>query len=67
MPKRERRSLPPLDLRQRYTVEESCEYLRTSRARLYAKIKAGEISVLKDGSRTYVSGRTIAALSQPAA
>lgn len=64
---KKRSPLPPLDLLQRYTVQEACSYLRTSRARLYAKVKAGEIPVLKDGARTYITGRAIAAQSQPAA
>lgn len=58
-----RKTLPPLDLHQRYSVEETCLYLRTSRARLYQKIKAGQVKVIKDGARTYCSGRVIAGLS----
>lgn len=58
--------LPPLDPLQRYTVVEACKYLRISRARFYAKLKANEISILKDGGRTLVAGEEIAAQSRPA-
>ena len=56
--------LPPLDTAQRYAVEEATDYLRTSRARLYERIAAGEIKVIKDGRRTYVPGSEIARLSR---
>jgi excisionase family DNA binding protein len=59
--------LAPLDERQRYTVDESLEYLRVSRARLYKKIQAGELTVLKDGRRTFIPGSEIARLSRFAA
>jgi excisionase family DNA binding protein len=55
--------LPPLDERQRYSIEEATDYLRTSRARLYEKIGAGEVKIVKDGRRTYVPGSEIARLS----
>ena len=54
----------PLDERQRYAVTEALEYLRLSRARLYDKIAAGEIKVIKDGARTFVPGSEIARLSR---
>ena len=56
-------NLPPLDLVQRYTINETNLYLRQSRAKTYKDIKAGKLEVIKDGKRTYVSGRTIAARS----
>ena len=56
--------LAPLDERQRYTVEETLDYLRVSRARLYEKIQAGELTAIKDGRRTYVPGSEIARLSR---
>ena len=58
------RTLPPLDPLQRYVVEESLAYLRISRQRLYEKIRAGEIKVVKDGRRTYIPGTEIAAHSR---
>jgi hypothetical protein len=59
--------LPPLDPLQRYTVVEACHYLRISRARFYAKLKANppEIAIIKDGGRTLVAGEEIAAQSRP--
>jgi excisionase family DNA binding protein len=59
-----RLELPPLDLRQRYTINEACAYLRQSRTKTYKDIKDGKLEVIKDGKRTYVSGRAIAARSQ---
>lgn len=56
--------LPPLDERQRYSIEESTYYLRQSRARLYERIAAGELKIIKDGRRTYVPGSEIARLSR---
>jgi excisionase family DNA binding protein len=53
----------PLDLLQRYTVNESLEYLRIGRATFYKKVAAGQITLIKDGKRSYVSGRSIAAQS----
>ena len=52
-------TLPPLDERQRYSIEETIAYLRISRARLYEKIAAGEIATLKDGRRTFIPGTEI--------
>jgi hypothetical protein len=54
-------NLPPLDFNQRYSIPETNAYLRQSRAKTYKDIKAGKLEVIKDGKRTYVSGRTIAA------
>lgn len=58
---------PPLivDLNQRYTIEESLACLRISRGRLYAKVKDGEITLIKDGRRSYLAGRELARLSAP--
>lgn len=56
--------LAPLDIQQRYTVPESIEYLRNSRASLYALIKSGKLPTIKEGRRTYVPGTAIAALSK---
>src|SRR5258705_79720 len=56
------RFLPPLDQLQRYPINEAGSYLRMSRARLYEKIAAGELTVIRDGRRTYVPGSEIARL-----
>jgi excisionase family DNA binding protein len=57
-------ALAQLDEKQRYTVDESLEYLRLSRARLYEKIQAGELTAIKDGRRTFIPGSEIARLSR---
>ena len=53
----------PIDLLQRYTIEESKAYLRLSRPGLYAKIRRGELRIIKDGTRTYVPGSELARVS----
>ena len=58
------RTLPPLDLRQRYTIEEACAYLRCSRARLYQHIGAARLETVQDGRRTYITGRVIAEFTE---
>ena len=61
------KTLPPLDLNQRYTIDEACAYLRISRAYLYKQIKNGSLPAIKDGSRRFVHGQAIAARSRAAA
>lgn len=56
--------LPPLDLLQRYSLDEASRYLRQSRAKTFQDIRDGRLEVLKDGRRTYVSGEVIAAKSR---
>ncbi len=56
--------LPPLDLNQRYTINETNAYLRQSRAKTYKDIANGKLPIIKDGARTYVSGRVIAERSR---
>ncbi len=53
-----------LDLYRRYPIDVACDFLSISRARLYEKIAAGEISTIKDGRRTFVPGAEIARLSR---
>ena len=65
--KKKRPQLPPLDLHQRYSIQESCGYLRISRPSFYKKLKAGEIYVLKEGARVFVPGTEIARNSTIAA
>jgi hypothetical protein len=57
--------LPPLDLQQRYSVAEALAYLRISRAPFYQAVKRGDIPLIKQGKRSFVSGATIAKLSAP--
>lgn len=55
--------LPPLDLNQRYSVEEAAAYLRQSRAKTFADISAGRLNSITDGRRRYVPGKEIARAS----
>jgi excisionase family DNA binding protein len=48
-----------LDEKQRYTIPEAIEYLRTSRVSIYKLISTGELRVIKMGKRTYVPGSEI--------
>jgi hypothetical protein len=52
-------AMPPVDANQRYTIDEGTAYLRQSRAKTYADIKAGVIRVIKDGTRAYIPGSEI--------
>ena len=56
----------PLDVKQRYTIDETNAYLRQSRAKTYQDIAAGKLAVIKDGKRTYVPGTALAARSSVA-
>ena len=56
--------LAPLDLKQRYSINEANAYLRQSRAKTYQDIKAGKLPIIKDGRRTYIPGTAIAARSE---
>jgi hypothetical protein len=53
-------SLPPLDPTQRFTIEETIRYLRSSRASVYKDIREGKLRIIKERSRTYVPGSEIA-------
>jgi excisionase family DNA binding protein len=55
--------LPALDLNQRYSVEESIRYLRTSRATLYAMISSGAIKTITQGRRRYLPGAELARMA----
>jgi hypothetical protein len=57
-------SVPVLDTAQRYSVPEALALLRTSRRSLYILISEGRIRPIKQGRRTFISGASIAALSQ---
>jgi excisionase family DNA binding protein len=54
------KTLPALDLNQRYSIDEACAYLRISRAYIYKLIKSNSLPTVEDGSRRFVSGQTIA-------
>lgn len=55
-----------LDERQRYRVPEACELLRISKAYFYRKVRDKKVVIIKDGTRTFVSGSEIARLSRAA-
>lgn len=55
--------LPPLDLNQRYPIEETSAYLRQSRAKTFQDIASGKLPSIKDGRRRYVPGWAIAEAS----
>ena len=59
--------LAPLDANQRYAIDESAEYLRTSRVQVYKKIAAGHLRLIKDGRRSFINGADLIAASRPAA
>ena len=48
--------LPPLDERQRYSVEEAIAYLRSSRKTLFDDIKNGRLATIKEGKRRFIPG-----------
>lgn len=62
-----RPNLPPLDANQRYTIDEAADYLRTSRVRVYQKVHANQLRLIKDGRRSYIGGIDLIAQSRPAA
>jgi excisionase family DNA binding protein len=62
---RQPRPLPPFDSQLRHTVEEATQYLKTSRPTIYKLINAGLLETVKEGRRTYITGRSIAARSLP--
>lgn len=59
--------LPPLDVLQRYTVDQASEYLKQCRAKTYRDIAAGTLPSIVDGRNRYIPGAAIAARSQAAA
>jgi len=54
-----RPALPPLDERQRYTIDEAIAYLRSSRKTVFSDIKSGRLLTLKEGRRRFVPGTEI--------
>jgi len=59
--------LAQLDVLQRYPIDQTSRYLKTSRPTIYKLIHAGLLEAFKEGSRTYITGRSIAARSLPPA
>lgn len=55
--------LPPLDEKQRYSIEETIAYLRSSRMTIYKLLAAGEIKSITLGRRRFIPGSEIARLS----
>ena len=51
--------LPPLDPQQRYTIDESIRYLRSSRATIYRDIAQGRLLTIQEGARRYIPGSEI--------
>jgi hypothetical protein len=56
---------PPFDPQLRFTVSEAAAYLKTSRPTVYKLLHSGELEGIKEDSRTFVSGRSIAARCAP--
>jgi excisionase family DNA binding protein len=55
----------PFDPQRRYTVEQTMAYLSTSRPTIYKLIHAALLEAFKEGRRTYITGRSIAARFLP--
>jgi excisionase family DNA binding protein len=55
----------PLDPQRRHTVDQTAAYLNTSRPTVYKLIHAGLLEAFKEGRRTFITGRSIAARSLP--
>jgi hypothetical protein len=58
-------SLGPLDVQQRYSRAEAAAYLKTSLPSIHKLINAHDLESFKEGARTFVTGRSIAAKSLP--
>jgi excisionase family DNA binding protein len=63
--KRQAKPLPPFDPLLRHPVADTALYLKTSRPTVYKLINQGLLEAFKEGSRTYITGRSIAARSLP--
>ena len=59
-----RPTLPPLDLAQRYSIEESIAYLRSSRKTVFDDIREGRLATIKEGKRRFIPGSEIARRSR---
>jgi hypothetical protein len=70
-------TLGPLDVHQRYSLSETAAYLRTSLPSIHKMLNSAEkakrrgsidpraLEAFKEGERTYITGRSIAARSLP--
>ena len=56
--------LPPVDVNQRYEVEEAARYLRIGRTNVFRLIRDGKLATIRHGRRTFVPGAEICRLSQ---
>ncbi len=65
MSQRNSEPIPPFNPQLRYTVSEAAALLKTSRPTIYALMHSGELEGLKEGARTFVTGRSIAAKCAP--
>lgn len=59
-----RPSLPPLDQAQRYSIEETIAYLRSSRKTVFDDIREGRLASIKEGKRRFIPGSEIARRSR---
>lgn len=63
--RRQAEPLPPFDATLRHPVADAARYLKTSRPTIYKLINAGLLEAFKEGRRTFITGRSIAARSLP--
>jgi hypothetical protein len=59
-----RPALPPLDTAQRYSIEETIAYLRSSRNTIFNDIRHGRLATIQEGKRRFVPGSEIARRSR---
>jgi hypothetical protein len=52
--------LQPLDRAQRYSIDETIAYLRSSRKTVFDDIREGRLATIKEGKRRFVPGSEIA-------
>jgi Helix-turn-helix domain len=55
----------PFDPQLRYTISEAAAYLKTSRMSIYKMLHSGDLEGIKEDSRTFITGRSIAARCAP--
>jgi hypothetical protein len=59
-----RPALPPLDEKQRYSIDETIAYLRSSRKTVFDDIREKRLATIKEGKRRFVPGSEIARRSR---
>jgi hypothetical protein len=57
-------ALPHLDPAQRYSIEETIAYLRSSRKTVFDDIREGRLATIREGKRRFVPGSEIARRSR---